>query len=101
MAPHKAVIERRTQRIEEHLASSRHAPLPDIDGWRLSCHAAARIVAREIQIDWIREALTMPSRPNHPSGTRMHVGDMAMCVVSEKEKVIVTVGYGRLNGEQS
>lgn len=89
-------VERRTRQLEKRLTGKYE--LPDIDGYRLSYHAAVRMVARQIEFDWVREALTKPSRPNHPSGTRKHVGDMAMCVVSEKAKVIVTVGYGNLNG---
>ncbi|UXA19494.1 DUF4258 domain-containing protein [Mycobacterium sp. SMC-4] len=91
-------VDRRTRRLEAKITRSDCA-LPEIDGWRLSCHAAARMVARRIEIDWVREALTRPGRPNHPSGTRKHVGDMAMCVVSEKAKVIVTVGFGSRNGD--
>lgn len=96
MAETAASVDRRTRRLESKIARS-DCELPTIDGWRLSCHAAARLVSRRIEIDWIREALNRPGRPNHPSGTRKHVGDMAMCVVSEKSKVIVTVGYGTAN----
>lgn len=95
----RLVDDRRSADLEKRLCKRRYE-LPDIDGYTLTYHAAIRMVARQIEIDWVREALTKPSRPGHPSGrngTRKYVGDLAMCVVNPENRRIVTVGYGVLN----
>lgn len=89
----KTVIERRTKALEQQFGPS--TPTPLIDGHRLSYHAAIRMVARRIEIEWLCEALRRPGRPE-PGGKFKHIGDYAMCVVGSN-KTIITVGYGLLN----
>lgn len=88
--------DKRMQQLQEQLPSGYE--LPVIGGYQLTNHAALRMVVRQIEIDWVRDALTEPGRPGTVDGTQKHCGEMAMCVVDEVAKAIVTVGFGKLNG---
>lgn len=57
-------------------------------------HAAIRMAARGIELDWVQEALTHGvGRPSPQPGTRRYFGDRAMVVVDPVAKAIITVGY--------
>lgn len=95
----KAGINARTRHLEKRLKAEKHSS-PTIDGYALSDHAIARMVIRGIEVDWVRQALTQPSRPARSKpGTVKRVGDLASVFVDPGRKVIVTVCLGRLNDE--
>ena len=89
-------VDRRTRRLEKRYPQSGFK-FPSIAGYDITYHAAIRMLARGIDIDAAIDALKAPGRPGSGNGTQKHVGDYATCVVNPIEKVIVTVGYGRLN----
>jgi hypothetical protein len=90
-----SLIEYRTRRLQRQFPPVGYQ-FPLIDGYTLTYHAAIRMLARQIEFDWVRDALASPSRPGN-NGTRRHMGDYAICVVNPEQKIIVTVGYGRHN----
>lgn len=88
----KTLVEKRTKALAKQFDPD--TPTPIIDGYRLTYHAAIRMVARRIEIDWVRDALKTAGRPQ-PGNKRKHFGDRAMVVTCGG--TIITVGYGQLN----
>lgn len=92
----KTFEDRRTHRLQQQIPAGFEPPL--ISGYKLTHHAALRMVVRRIEIDWVREALTAPGRPSPVYGTLKYWGDYAMAVVDHDTRTIVTVGFGLQNG---
>ena len=88
--------DKRTRLLEQRFGCCKLPPLI-IGGFSVCHHARIRMAARLIEPEWVAEALLSPGRPNGKPGTRKFLGDRAMCVVNVNEKLIITVGYGRLN----
>ncbi len=88
-------IDQKTNRIEQQLKATKFAHLV-IDGFTCTYHAMARMLARDIGIEWVQETLSEPGRGLANNPVRKHIGPWAMCVANHDTHEIITIGYGTL-----
>ena len=97
-ATHLAHIENiRTRRIDQRIRKGGYHISPAPNGYRITLHAASRMLTRKVHMDAVMEALDTTGRPGTQPGTSKHVGLRATVVANHHTREIITVGYGLLN----
>lgn len=87
----------RTRRIDKRIREGGYRIGLAPNGYRITLHAASRMLARRVHMDAVMEALDATGRPGTQPGTVKHVGLGATVVANHYTREIITVGYGLLN----
>lgn len=90
--------DQRTHQLERQLRA-RAVTTPHMFGYHWTFHALARMKVRDIEPDWVADALNCPSRSCKKGTVKhvKHIGLMASVIVNLESKTVITVGYGILN----